>query len=247
MGMADVLQVVDRIAKANTFKVHFGGGEPFMRPEIVEVTAALAQRNILVGVSTNGMLVNESLAERMRAAGLSSAYVSIDSVDPCVHDGIRGRAGTHKKALACARRFVAMEVEVFLCTVISRRNHKDIRALAEFGAANGIFKMNAKIFRPVGNGLASAAELMLSEDEAAQAQASIAAVNKSGACRIIVESCPCKPEHLIVLPNGDVPRCCYKPGPLGNVLRDDLRSIWARVIQGPQCPGILQAPAEVAA
>jgi MoaA/NifB/PqqE/SkfB family radical SAM enzyme len=245
LDMEEVNQIIEGIAQANIFKVHFGGGEPFMRPDIIEIIASLCGRNIAVSVSTNGLLVDGQKVRELKRAGLSSVYISIDSVEPAIHDRIRGCAGAHDGTVASAKRFVEAGIEVFLCTVISKWNHRDIYKLKAFGESLGIFKMNAKIFRPAGNGQASSVDFSISQKETAAFLNTVDSVNNSGSFTVKVEACPCKLKSFIILPNGDVPHCCYNLELLGSALREDIRSIWARLVQEPKCHGFSAAPAGV--
>lgn len=64
-------------------KVRFTGGEPTLRPGLVELVRHTARVEGIeeVGLTTNGVLL-ERLAEPLRAAGLGSVNISIDSLDP---------------------------------------------------------------------------------------------------------------------------------------------------------------------
>ena len=64
-------------------KIRFTGGEPTLRPGLVElVRHAVNTPGITkVGLTTNGVLLDQ-LAQPLRDAGLESANISIDSLDP---------------------------------------------------------------------------------------------------------------------------------------------------------------------
>ena len=64
-------------------KIRFTGGEPTLRPGLVElVRHAVNTPGITsVGLTTNGVLLDQ-LARPLRDAGLQTANISIDSLDP---------------------------------------------------------------------------------------------------------------------------------------------------------------------
>ncbi len=71
-------------------EVFFGGyGEPMFHPHFVEFVAALKEIGLRVGVSTNGTLLDESMAEALVRLGLDSVIVSIDGVNPDTFADIR--------------------------------------------------------------------------------------------------------------------------------------------------------------
>ncbi len=69
------------------------GGEPMIWPHIDEFLALLKEYSFTVAVSTSGYLLEKHL-EALVSTNLRSVNLSLDSVDPGVNDGIRGR-GAH--------------------------------------------------------------------------------------------------------------------------------------------------------
>lgn len=64
-------------------KIRFTGGEPTLRPGLVELVrhATKTPGITTVGLTTNGVLLDQ-LAQPLRDAGLQTANISIDSLDP---------------------------------------------------------------------------------------------------------------------------------------------------------------------
>jgi len=76
--------VVARAAAAVGFrKIRLTGGEPTLRPDLLEIVATVAEASGLAGLSmtTNGTRLT-SLAAPLAAAGLTRVNVHIDSLDP---------------------------------------------------------------------------------------------------------------------------------------------------------------------
>ncbi|MCS7286587.1 MAG: tungsten cofactor oxidoreductase radical SAM maturase [Anaerolineae bacterium] len=71
-------------------EVFFGGyGEPLSHPQFLEFVAALKELKLRVGVSTNGTLLDEAMAEGLVRLGVDSIMVSIDGVNPETFADIR--------------------------------------------------------------------------------------------------------------------------------------------------------------
>jgi molybdenum cofactor biosynthesis enzyme MoaA len=106
MSLADVLPFPRRGARAGVKEYYLTGGEPFLNPELPDILeAALAQGPACV--LTNGLLIREETARRLRALSDSSEYsldvrVSLDGIDAHGNDAIRGE-GTFERALAAIR------------------------------------------------------------------------------------------------------------------------------------------------
>lgn len=79
----EILRVVEAGAKIGLRKIRLTGGEPLVRPDIVELVGEIASLDGIeeVSLTTNGMLL-EKLAPRLAQAGLRRVNVSLDSLLP---------------------------------------------------------------------------------------------------------------------------------------------------------------------
>ena len=87
-----------KLAEAGSMVVSIEGGEPLLRPDIVEVVRAFARYHHPI-LFTNGWRVTEPLARELWNAGLTEIGVSIDYAAPERHDGHRGAQGTFAAAV----------------------------------------------------------------------------------------------------------------------------------------------------
>jgi MoaA/NifB/PqqE/SkfB family radical SAM enzyme len=136
---------IERIsATAGPFrKLWLSGGEPFLRPELADIVGMFAARNGVgnVNLPTNGLLADKLIPTMDRMIELCPA-TSIDlnfSIDglQATHDSIRGVPNGFVKTLAtlaeaAARYRGVKRLRLNVLTVITRENHAEIIALAEF-------------------------------------------------------------------------------------------------------------------
>jgi MoaA/NifB/PqqE/SkfB family radical SAM enzyme len=91
-------------------EVYFTGGEPLLHPDalsLIEEALAVAPTTVL----TNGLLIDDAVADRLVAQAAGSLYsleirISLDGAAAEEHDPVRGR-GTFGRALAAVRRLDA--------------------------------------------------------------------------------------------------------------------------------------------
>jgi 12,18-didecarboxysiroheme deacetylase len=103
----------------------FSGGEPLVRPDLltlIERTVALGMRAV---ISTNGTLITEEKAARLRAFNLSYVGVSLDGLRD-VNDRFRGVSGAFEKALAGIRNCRRAGIKVGLRFTITNRNASEV-------------------------------------------------------------------------------------------------------------------------
>jgi 12,18-didecarboxysiroheme deacetylase len=103
----------------------FSGGEPLVRPDLltlIERTVALGMRAV---ISTNGTLITEEKAARLKAFNLSYVGVSLDGLRD-VNDRFRGVSGAFEKALAGIRNCRRAGIKVGLRFTITSRNASEV-------------------------------------------------------------------------------------------------------------------------
>jgi MoaA/NifB/PqqE/SkfB family radical SAM enzyme len=77
-----MLQRIDHLAKLGTSIISFSGGEPLLHPDLDELIARIRHHGCLVGMITNGFLLNVERINRLNGAGLDHMQISIDNVQP---------------------------------------------------------------------------------------------------------------------------------------------------------------------
>ncbi|MBI1987513.1 MAG: radical SAM protein [Nitrospinae bacterium] len=145
----EVLQVVDNIAEAGTEAIVFGGGEPTLRKDLVEIVAH-ASRRMAVAINTNGQLMEPESVRRLARAGLSQLKVSVDGLQD-LHDWNRG-AGTFEKALNALKEARAAGIpRVILIATISQLNYPQLAEMVRLAMEQGV-DFSAVEFLPLGRG-----------------------------------------------------------------------------------------------
>lgn len=108
-ALADVVRLADSAARLGPLLwVAFGGGEPFLRPDLPELARAFARHGLRhLSIPTNGLVERqfESVERITRAHPDTFLNVSV-SFDgpPDVHDAIRQVPGGHARSLEAVRR-----------------------------------------------------------------------------------------------------------------------------------------------
>jgi len=115
------LKLIDDLAEYGAPTLLFSGGEPLLRPDLFELATHARERGLRTVLSTNGILITEEVAARIRQTGLGYVGVSIDGVGER-HDRIRGREGAFDEALAGIRRCREAGVRVGLRFTVHRHN-----------------------------------------------------------------------------------------------------------------------------
>ena len=143
------LKVVEQLAAAGAREVVLIGGEAYLHPGFLDIVAALARAGVRPTMTTGGRGITPALAASMNTAGLYSASVSIDGLEP-THDLMRACRGSFASATAALRHLRAAGIVTSSNININRLNAADLEGLYAHLAALGISAWQVQITAPLG-------------------------------------------------------------------------------------------------
>jgi cyclic pyranopterin phosphate synthase len=139
----ETLRLVGIAAELGVSKVRITGGEPLTRRDVIDFIRRIPEISGIrsIGLSTNGTLLareiapGKPMARVLRAAGVGSVNVSLDTLDREVYSQITGR-DFHEQVLRGIDAAIAAGFEqIKLNTVLMRgRNEDQLIPLIEFAA-----------------------------------------------------------------------------------------------------------------
>lgn len=124
LNYEEIKNLIIKLANCGLQEVRLTGGEPLLFPQIYEIIKLCRELGLFVSIGTNGTLINENVAKKLKDAGLNKAVVSIDGNED-VHDEIRG-PNTYKKALNGLKLLKENGIKVRINTVIMKNNMNDV-------------------------------------------------------------------------------------------------------------------------
>ncbi|HEY3309009.1 MAG TPA: GeoRSP system radical SAM/SPASM protein [Desulfuromonadaceae bacterium] len=236
----------EKVARLGVMAVNFGGGEPLLRKDLMDLATHAVNLKMRVSMNSNGYLLDRSTAQDLYEAGFASVGISLDSHDSKIHDQFRGVAGSHERALAALGHLKQAGIKTSLSTVICTINQDSLNELIAMALQHGVSRLNLHNFKCAGHGLANRDELDLSPAEwqafyrrAMTAKQSFSGLELSFDDPVIaslgfptestlVKGSVCGKLSLAIKSNGDITPCGFIPVVIGNIVKDDLGEIWRK-------------------
>ncbi len=129
--------LIDDLAQFKIPALLFSGGEPLVRPDLLELANYAKNSGIRPTLSTNGNLIDAMMAKMIKAAGFTYVGISLDGLAE-VNDKFRGCEGAFKKSLAAFRNLRAVGQKVGLRLTLTRHNAQELDRIFDFIEAEGI-------------------------------------------------------------------------------------------------------------
>lgn len=97
-----LVRLFDQLRAAGTARVALTGGEPLVREDLEDLVAACGPE-LSPLLFTSGWGLGADRARRLRQAGLTAAFISLEHFWADEHDRVRGRGGAWEQAVAAIR------------------------------------------------------------------------------------------------------------------------------------------------
>ena len=145
----EALQVVAQLATMGTQELVLIGGEAYLHPGFLRITAALAERGIRVLLTTGGRGITDELCQQMKAAGLAQVSVSIDGLAER-HDLLRANRGSFAAATRALTLVKKAGLVATANTNLNRLNRDDLESLYDHLRELEISSWQVQITTPLG-------------------------------------------------------------------------------------------------
>ena len=220
------------------------GGEPFLRKDLFEILEVLKREGFALFLLSNGTLVDRLRAATLAALGVKGVQVSMEGPQD-IHDRIRGE-GSFQAAVAGTRWLLEAGLTVTFNVTLSRINAPHVERLVEIASSLGVQRVGFSRLVPSGRG-ADLLEQMLTPSEVEALYRRLFSLCAPGVQLVSGDPVASQMRHplperpgeaplggcaagisgLTLLPDGTLLPCRRLDIPLGNVLTDSLREVWA--------------------
>ena len=142
----------------------FSGGEPLMRPDIFRLMRYANEKGVIVALATNGTLIDQDLAKRIRESGVDRVSISLDGADEATHDVLRRLPGSFQSAIAGAQALRAEGVPLQINVTVAKHNADQLDEMVSLAKDLGAAALHLFLLVPVGCGMEIAEDQTLQAD-----------------------------------------------------------------------------------
>jgi radical SAM protein with 4Fe4S-binding SPASM domain len=130
--------------------INFSGGEPFIRRDLFEILDFAAQSGFETSLMSNGTMVTDRIAKKIKESGVKDVQVSFDGLQE-IHDSIRG-IGSFARAVEGIKHLISNGISTNMNMTLSRLNAGDISGLIGLAREIGIDAVTFSRLAPCGAG-----------------------------------------------------------------------------------------------
>ena len=245
LSTAEAKTLLEQIARAGFKIMIFSGGEPLMRPDIVELVAYAASLGPRPVFGTNGTLITLEMAQKLKAAGAMGMGISLDSMDREKHNKFRKFPGAWEGAVQGMRNCRAAGLPFQIHTTVMEWNNHELEDLTDFAVAEGAVAHHFFFLVPTGRAKTIEAESLRAEayedtltrimKKQQEVEIELKPTCAPQFLRIAAQmglktrfrrGCLAGTAYCIISPRGKVQPCAYLNMELGDVRQTPFDEIW---------------------
>ena len=166
---AEALAFIDDLGASKIPLVIFTGGEPLLRPDIWELAEYCKKNAIKTALSTNGTLITDEAAGKIRQCGIEYAGISLDGATASTHDRFRNAPGAFDRAVAAFACCKEAGVRCGVRVTLTRENQHELNDLVDLARDLGASRFCLYWLVPSGRGRDAYGQLQLSARDVTRA------------------------------------------------------------------------------
>jgi heme d1 biosynthesis radical SAM protein NirJ len=151
LSTADIYEVMDDLRAFGVPVLILSGGEPLLRPDLLDIARRAKCLGFYVGLSTNGTLIDATNVQALADCGFDYLGVSLDGIEE-THDRFRRKAGAYQASLRGIRLARDAGTKVGIRFTLTQDNAHDLPELIALQEREGIEKFYLSHLNYAGRG-----------------------------------------------------------------------------------------------
>jgi radical SAM protein with 4Fe4S-binding SPASM domain len=249
MTTSEIEALIEEMAEMKVFQLAIGGGEPFLREDLIEIVKYANQCGIVSNITTNGSLITPKNVAQLSDC-IGQIQLSVNGPSKKHHEANR-QINSFKTVLKAIEVLQTQKIRFGMNILLCQDNLQNIQNLIQFGVEKGASTLNFIRPKPSKqNQIWYAKSRLSTEDYRTLSLALQDAVCKYPSIRVTIDcafsflmnketptslqkrgvhGCAGAVRFISIHPNGDVYPCSFLATPQfygGNAITDGLTKIW---------------------
>ncbi|KAA5806612.1 radical SAM protein [Thermoanaerobacterium thermosaccharolyticum] len=150
----EILGIAKQLSEFELESLCFCGGEPLLKKEAIYKAARYLKENaspkLSLNMVTNGYLMTEEIADKLKESGIKLIQISLDGYDAEAHDWLRNYKGAFDKAVEAIKIVVSKGFYVGVAYTPTKKSIKYIDKLIDFCETLGVKQFRAQPIMSLG-------------------------------------------------------------------------------------------------
>jgi PqqA peptide cyclase len=180
-------RVFTEAAALGVLQVHFSGGEPLVRRDLVKLVGHATEAGLYVNLITSGVRLDADRLRGLVEAGLEHVQLSLQDSEPGPGDRIAGLRGAQQAKRQVSALIRAAGLPLTINAVVHRQNLERLEAIIELAVQLGAERLEVAHVQYYGWALANRTALLPSREQLDVATATVETARARLAGRLVID------------------------------------------------------------
>jgi len=233
MSVSDYRRAFKMVKELGVLFVTLTGGEPLLRKDFFEIAGAAKEEALALRIFTNGYLIDEEMAARIKKLVPFEVEMSIHGHNAETHEKVTRVKGSFDTLLQAVDNLRKLDVKVNLKSIITRFNEDELEGIVEIAKQKGCSITFDPVISPRDNGELSPIQYATDEEHLKKFWVEIYPKMRNSLLAPVVEDncvwavCGIGRASIAIDPYGDIFPCLQWREKIGNIKEvADLKDLW---------------------
>jgi pyrroloquinoline quinone biosynthesis protein E len=184
---AEWCNVFTQAAEIGALQVHFSGGEPTARRDLVDLVRHAVSVGLYSNLITSGVLLDQARVDTLAEAGLDHVQISFQDTDDVNGDRVAGMAGAQKKKREVAAIVRRAGLPLTVNLVVHRQNLDRLGEMLDMAVGLGAARIEVAHVQYYGWALANRDALLPSREQLDKATQEVEAARERLAGAVVID------------------------------------------------------------
>lgn len=138
LSISQIKRTIDILWEQGLLMIYYTYGEPLLSDKFYPITEYAKGKGLIQILMTNGSLITEEIAGKLKKQGMQDVFVSMDSPDAHAHDENRGYKGAYEKAIHSIRILQNAGISVGISSAVTEENAEELGKIYEIAQREGV-------------------------------------------------------------------------------------------------------------
>lgn len=231
------MALAKEIAEMKPKQVCLCGGETLLNKNLYEIIKIISSEGIMVNMVSNGLLMTNEVAEKLKSSGIYHVQISVDGLG-YQHDEFRNMKGAFKRAINAIDILGKHDITIMVSYCPNKLNYKTFNQYVEYISTTKALSIRMMPLLPLGRGKINYDHLLLNSKELFEFIYNLERLRKEYPKIIFEWGDPLEHLHLVrmsnrkypivmgISSNGNLTATPYLPVVVGNIKEKTLKESW---------------------
>ncbi len=138
LSKEEICGILDQVADAGTLWFLFTGGEPFIRPDFLEIYRYAAHKGLILTVFTNGTLLTERIVKELADLPPKLIEITLYGATEQTYERITGVKGSYARCMRGIDLILEHGLPLGLKTIMMKDNYEEFDKIKTFITSKGL-------------------------------------------------------------------------------------------------------------